>query len=377
MIRIFHCADIHLDSPFSADTPERAAHRRRQLRRTFSSMVEYAKNRDTDLFLICGDLFDREYVTYDTAAFVCKTFESAPQMRFFILPGNHDPYAENSVYRKTAFPPNVTVFCEPELQRFHLEDIGADVYGYAFHSARMDKNPFADKQPENESCINLLLAHGSLNAPNDSVCPISEADIANSGFDYYAFGHYHNTDGIHQMGRKWYGYSGCPQGRDFGETGYKGAVVADLVKENGIFSAKTEQIRFCADRYEVIRCNLTGAQSADEVCQTVDRELRAQSYGTDTVLRLILEGSPMPDARHFICRIRSSWQDTLAQLEIVDNTQPPPDCSSLETDPSLRGAFYLALKEDLLSSNEAVRQRAVLALRYGLAILDGTDPDFE
>ena len=64
-------------------------------------------------------------------------------------------------------------------------------------------------------------------------------------------------------------------------------------------------------------------------------------------------------------------------MEIVDNTQPPPDCSSLETDPSLRGAFYLALKEDLLSSNEAVRQRAVLALRYGLAILDGTDPDFE
>lgn len=377
MIRILHCADIHLDSPFSAQTPNDAAERRRQLRQTFADMAEFAREKEVDLFLICGDLFDREYVTRDTADFVCRVFESAPKVRFVIIPGNHDPYTEGGIYRKTVFPANVTVFKSETLSCVSFPELKTDVYGYAYHSAQMAQNPFAGQTVQDPSRINLLMAHGSLNGPPGSPCPFTEADIINSGFDYYALGHYHNTEGIRQAGHKWYGYCGCPQGRDFGETGYKGAVYACLSKENGVFSAHVEQIRFCTYRYEILRCNITGPDEGDSHYSLVDGAIRAAGYGTDTALRIVLEGNVPSDACFPVLRLRAAWQDSLAQLEVEDNTLPLLNHEALLHDPSLRGAFYRTLYEDLQSDDPHTREIAALALRYGFAALDGSDLDFD
>ena len=66
-VGIIHTADLHLDAPFSAFSPEKAERRREQLRQCFLSLVKVARERGTRLFLISGDLFDSEYATKDTA----------------------------------------------------------------------------------------------------------------------------------------------------------------------------------------------------------------------------------------------------------------------------------------------------------------------
>ena len=61
-VKIFHCADLHLDTPFSL-SPMKAEKRNSELRIAFSNAINYAKDREADLFFIAGDLFDGRYVT--------------------------------------------------------------------------------------------------------------------------------------------------------------------------------------------------------------------------------------------------------------------------------------------------------------------------
>ena len=95
MVKLLHCADIHLDTPFRSKSAERSAALRRQLRRAFSAMVEYARKENINIVLLAGDVFDTRTVTSDTVNFVKESFASAPECTFVISPGNHDPYTKD------------------------------------------------------------------------------------------------------------------------------------------------------------------------------------------------------------------------------------------------------------------------------------------
>lgn len=73
-MKFLHCADIHLDSPFSLALPADAGKRRTELRSDFSSAVLYAKTEGCKLFLIAGDLFDDDFVTKDTMKCLSMNF---------------------------------------------------------------------------------------------------------------------------------------------------------------------------------------------------------------------------------------------------------------------------------------------------------------
>ena len=153
MIKVLHCADIHLDTPFNCPDKQKSETRRAELRGTFTSMMLYAKTNKIDIMLIAGDLFDMEFVTRETVALVLREFAANPYCRFVISPGNHDPYGEDRVYAKTDFPENVYIFENSQLCYFSFDDVGpdhdsVDVYGYAFTSPTMKFNPFAMKNPK-------------------------------------------------------------------------------------------------------------------------------------------------------------------------------------------------------------------------------------
>ena len=83
-LKVFHCADLHLDAPFSLFTPGEADRRRIELRSAFTSAVLFARSNGADIFLISGDLFDSDCVTRDTCELLAGQFASFPTCRFFI-----------------------------------------------------------------------------------------------------------------------------------------------------------------------------------------------------------------------------------------------------------------------------------------------------
>ncbi len=373
MLKLVHCADLHLDSPFRSESAEKSEIRRRELRGTFARLIMFIKENKIDICLLSGDLFDLGYVTRDTAMFVASQLETVPDCSFIISPGNHDPYSDSGVYGTTAFPPNVHIFKGEGLSKLSIPRLGADIYGYAFTSPTMEKCPFVGRVPDSASNINILCGHGDVGVPASPYCPISERDIAESGFDYYALGHVHKSEGVKKVGNSHYAYSGCLEGRDFGETGHKGALYIELAKSQGLVVVKSRFVPLSQRRYEVCPVDVSGAESIEAVYATVKSAMAEARLGSDTLLRVILQGCVSPSLDIDLKYLTSRLCELVFYIEIENSTVPTLSAKELESDPTLRGAFYRELMPLLQGEDGETRTEAGYALRIGLAAIAGQD----
>lgn len=372
MIKILHCGDIHLDSPFKSSNAGKSDLLRRELRDSFSSLMLYIIANKIDIALIAGDLFDGAFVTEETANFVAKEFKNASSCKFVISPGNHDPYTDNGVYAKTAFPSNVFIFNSEEPAKFSFPELNTDVYGYAFTKSTLECYPFVGKKVDDCSKINILCAHADIGNPLSPYCPVSEADIADSGFDYCAFGHIHNTDGEKKAGNVTYAYSGCLEGRDFGETGHKGVVVAEIDKIGLHGSVKTSRVMFSKRRYEILCADISGCAESSDILTKIKDKISGL-YGKDTLLRVILSGVVSPLLKINTSEIEKALGHEIFYLEVKDNTLPLYATEMLESDPTVKGVFFRELRPMLEKGTAEERAVAAAALRYGLSALSGED----
>lgn len=372
MIKVLHCADIHLDAPFVGGGGIKSEMRKQELFATFSKMTEYVKLNGIDLVIISGDLFESENVTRGTAELLYREFASNKECVFVISPGNHDPYTPDGIYGKVKFPSNVYIFDRPELSFFDFPSLGARVYGYAFVKSEMEENPFKGFTVDDGERINILCAHGDLNVPGSKNCPVSTDDIKNSGFDYIGLGHIHAGSEIQRAKNTYFAYSGCLEGRDFGECGKKGAVYCEFDKKDGVFEAKFKRLRFSKRHYEIEKINISGALSIADVLPAVKSVIEEKEYKRDTLLRVVLEGDVSPEL--VISQgAFASVSDELFYFEILNKTRPIFDMEKLENDPTVRGAFYNELKPMLDCDDEKMKDLAYAALKYGLSALGGNN----
>ena len=371
MLRILHCADLHLDSPLAALDLRRAEVRRNELRAALTSLTLSAKMNAVDFLLISGDLFDGALVSRDTIDLLCREFAAIPDCRVIIAPGNHDPYTHSSHYRRAVFPENVYIFDSPELACFDFPDKNVTVYGWAFTSDAMTDSPLAGFSVEDPARINILCAHADLDAPGSRYCPISSAELAACGFDFAALGHRHAHDGVNPCGGGYVAYAGCLEGRGFDECGIKGAVLIGAEK-SGALKLGAKLVRCCKRHYEIEAVDVTGAVSNADVIARIGEMLAEKHYGDDVMLRVKLVGELSPECRLASEFIASQFPQ-IFYMELLDETKPAADVSRLADDPTLRGAFYRSLADKLASEDADERETAARALRCGLAALAGED----
>lgn len=366
-IRVFHCADLHLDSPFSSMGVDRSEAAGRLLRGVFTSMMLYVRSEHYDLVLMPGDLFDDGYASESTADLMISEFAKASDCRFVIAPGNHDPFVPGGVYAAKTFPPNVFIFRESRLSCFSFDDLGVDVYGWAFTSPSFDENPLAGMRVRDPARINLLCAHCEVGKPISRYCPVSEGDLAAFGACYAALGHIHHRSGVMPVGNGFYAYSGCPSGRSFDETGIGGAYLVEIEPETHAVQARFRPFAQC--HYEIETLDVTGAQSRDAVLSAIRTCIAQKRYDAQTALRIVLEGA-VGDFEMDTAGMENEI-DRLFYLQILDHTMPHFDSDYLAHDFTVRGEFYRCLLPQLEQGSPEERRIAAAALRYGMAALSG------
>lgn len=382
MIKVLHTGDLHLDSPFSGLDIKKSELRRREQRSLFVSLMSYVRTSEIDLLLIAGDLFDYGFVSRETISTVIREFENSPNCEIVISPGNHDPYNDKSVYAKNVFPKNVHIFKDDSFSRFEFPSLGIDVYGYAFTSQTLRHSPIAGKSVERADRFNILCAHGELGGGASPYAPISQGDLAALECDYCALGHVHNGGDIEMIKGEsgidvCYGYSGCLEGRDFSETGAKGAITIDIPASADIDSnsenspVRFKRVRFSGKRYEVESVDITGAHDIDDVEDAVRMLIADKKYDGDSLLRIILTGSVSPS---FVITDDLDGENFgVFYIELKNETVPLFDNDTLMSDITIRGEFYRRIKPFLENGSPAERETAAKALRYGLAALSGDD----
>ena len=163
-------------------------------------------------------------------------------------------------------------------------------------------------------------------------------------------------------------YCGCPEGRDFGECGEKGALIVDIMKD----TVKIKPVRFSKRVYVTHSVSIDGAEDMATVGAAIDRCIRENGEGEEHLVRITLTGSVSPSLvinAHALCENTRG----LFHLEVEDSTSPTWNAEVLFADRGIRGELYRALLPDLESEDSEKRKTAALALRYGLAALAGED----
>ncbi len=363
MIKLLHCADLHLDSPFSGLSLSESETAREEQRELFRTLICAAKNRRVDLLLIAGDLFDSGFTSPATVRFVTDMFTSLP-CPVVIAPGNHDPYRENGLY-SADFPQNVYIFKSEKLSSFYFDKLNVAVHGYAFTSQRYEEAPLGREISLDPTKINLLCAHTELGVPLSPYAPITTRQLTDSGFDYAALGHIHKADEIRTYGKTLTAYSGCLQGRSFDELGFGGAVIVEI--DGSRITA--ERLPIAKRRYMQETLDVTGASSDADVVSVLRSRISIAGYKSETALRVTLTGLVSPDYTPSLAADASSFG--LYALELMDKTSPLPNHEDLRKDMTVKGEYYRLLIEKIQNGTEQERQEATAALRIGLRALNG------
>jgi exonuclease SbcD len=238
MIKILHTADIHLGGKFSF-LGDRGKDYRNQLLSTFEKIVDLAIAEKVSLVLIAGDLFDTNRIYGITIDKVLAAFRKLEEksVPVCILPGTHDVYDDNSIYRFLRFPPNVTVFT-PDCAQKTYDALGLTVYGKAFDGKSYGDSPIKGLSLAEGPRYHIAMAHCSLKIPGmieRETMLLDVSEIANSGFDYLALGHWHSFQDYSQGNTRAF-YCGSPEPISMDQKGAGNVAMVSILAKGALKS---------------------------------------------------------------------------------------------------------------------------------------------
>jgi DNA repair exonuclease SbcCD nuclease subunit len=270
-VRFVHAADLHLGSPLEAAGAE-SEELREQLRdatyTAFRRIIDLTIEEEVDFLLLAGDLYDQKNRSVRANEFLAEQFNrlDEPGIPVYVIYGNHDPLGGATTY--VELPPNVREFGHEEASEVLYDDDDgpvARIWGQSYRTESESRKMHTEFDPTDGSLPNVGLLHTGVDPNSDSYVPSSVSELAeNDHIHYWALGHIHRPRVYRESPPVI--HPGIPQGRNIGESGPGGCVVAE-VEANG-----TVDLEYVP----------TGPVEWREITVSVDDE-RAKSFDLTTV----------------------------------------------------------------------------------------------
>ncbi len=341
-LRILHTADWHLDSPFTSLT----APQRQQLcqiqRKLPAQVAQVCRREGCDMVLIGGDVFDGP-PSRETVEAVKKAFRDCA-VPVFVAPGNHDFCGPGSPWLEEGWPENVHIFTGG-LEAVVLPELSCRIYGAGYRS--MDCPALLEgfrAEGEERYCIGLL--HGDPTSSRSPYCPVTAAQVRDSGLDYLALGHVHKA-GAFRSGSTLCAWPGSPMGRGWDETGEKGLAIVTLEERADLQVVPLDTVCFYEETLDV------NGGTPEAILPAVE---------TGDFYRITLQGTGPVDLEAL-----GKQFPHIPNLEFRDETTPPIDPWAGMEEDSLRGAYFRLLN----TSEEG--ETARLAAEISQALLAGRE----
>ena len=368
-IKILHTADIHFDTPFSGMTPKEALKSKEELKEVFERIIEMTLEKEIDILLIAGDIFDNLSVNKTTLHFIKNCFKKISKVNVFISPGNHDPFNEKSFYSIVEWSSNVHVF-KGGMESVILEHINTVVWGVGFNTSHVNKSLLKDVKRV-EGYNNIMVIHGEITTTKEGndYNPITEEDIAKSNMDYIALGHRHKFSGVKKIDNTYYSYSGCPQGRGFDELEDKGIVIIEL-KDKFV---ESKFIRTSIRNYYEKEININGCFGYGEVKNKIINEIPMLDR-KNNFYKIILIGEVSAEFTLNDEFLKELLKDEFYFVKVIDKSEVKLDINELTKGYSLKSIFAKKIYERLQSAEtEEEREIINLALKIGLQSISGEE----
>ncbi len=322
-LNILHSADWHLDSPFTGFSPEQRLLLRQEQQRIPELIGDICRREGCDLVLLAGDLFDGQ-PRGQTVDLLKRAFADW-NVPVLIAPGNHDFCAPGSPWLEENWPDNVHIFTGL-LESVVLPELDCRVYGAGYQS--MDCEGLLEGfQADGREKYCVAVLHADTTAANSPYCPVTAAQVRNSGLDYLALGHIHKA-GAFRAGSTLCGWPGCPMGRGWDETGEKGVCIVTLEDTAQIRAVPLDTLRFHDWKVEV-------GENAAAALEAVLPAVPNRDF-----YRITLTGCADLDME----RLKKQFAGFF-NLQLLDQTEAPIDLWADVGEDTLRGVYFRMLRQ--------------------------------
>ncbi|MBC2601012.1 metallophosphoesterase family protein [Puniceicoccus vermicola] len=216
MIRFIHTADWQMGMKASGLGQVSKAVRDARLD-SIKRLVELGNDRDAELMLITGDIFEDNAVDRLLVRKVGQLLAGF-NGKVFITPGNHDPLVPGSVWEHPVWEESANTTVVRENSPIELEH--CTIYPTPLKEKYSTRNPVSWIQAQDCSTIAIGMSHGNVEGLPDVEpdFPIPQDAAERAGLDYLGIGHWHSyspyKDG---KGVIRIAYSGTHETTKFGE----------------------------------------------------------------------------------------------------------------------------------------------------------------
>lgn len=195
-----------------------------------------ADKEDCSFVVVSGDVFESNQVSSQIVSRAFDAMASTPEVRYYLLPGNHDPLDASSVYASPKFtqgkPENVTVLADSSPLNVAP---GVELVPAPWFTKRPLTDLVADAcdRLEGSDAVRIVVGHGALDSRspdkfNPALISLSalEQRIDAGQIHYAALGDRHSTTEEGRSKRVW--YSGAPEPTAYVEDDPGNVLVVEL-----------------------------------------------------------------------------------------------------------------------------------------------------
>ncbi|MEP6639648.1 MAG: DNA repair exonuclease [Chloroflexota bacterium] len=392
MLRIIHTADVHLGARHD-DLGEQAAAQRERQFAAFKAAIDLAIAETVDLFLIAGDLFDSNVQPRRSVERVAAELKrlAGARIRTVIIPGTHDCFDRASIYRAydlvamagTTPDEGLITVLDPDHPSVRLAPLDLVVHGPVFATKRAPHSPLqglatapddAADETGRPAAWRIGMVHGSISIPGrtdrDEVV-ITTEEIAASGLDYLALGHWHSTQSG-KAGEVTYAYSGAPEPVALDQDRAGKVLLVELDERAGKRSVTIQERQVGRTRFDKAEVDTATLSNQPALIEGL-----AARTDPDLVLDVRLVGV-RPDALDLhIDEIETALAPFFLKVRVRDGSMAALTEGPLPSPDTIAGAFIRDLEariaelEAVGSVEEAAEQRD--SLRLGRLLLAGAE----
>lgn len=359
-----HVADFHLSRRFGFLPPQLAEERRSDQRKALTRVVDTAIERNVDIVLVAGDLFDS--IDPDPTDLEAVTTEfgrlTEAGKKVFAIPGNHDYIHPRSFWHELANR-GIHVFMETEWNTTVLEDKGIAIAGIAFDKSNSSRRAF-DGLALAGDLPTIVLVHASsetFSGQLQDYHPFSGNELLSTKAAYVALGHYHRFN-IMSTGSTKACYSGTPEGIGFDppETEDRFVIVGEI-DDGGRLNLEPIKINNRVMRRLEIDC--TSFESEASLLEAI-----RQHCAPNALIELRLVGNPNPELTTAFENLPDRFKNSCAYLSVnTDGLSAGREFPA--DDRTIQGRFCKYLQDQIESTSDPERQRLLRkALDLGLAV---------
>ncbi|MGO4175529.1 metallophosphoesterase family protein [Bosea sp. TAF32] len=292
MFRFLHSADLHLGKPFGS-MPEELRGRLRDARHTvLDRLAAKARSGGAETVLLAGDTFHTETPSPAILRQALAAMAGHRDLRWFILPGNHDSLAADELWSSASagLPANVHLALAPTPTAL-ADDVVLLSAPCTTRRPGRDLTEWMSSAATTDGTIRIGLAHGAVQSFSEEEAAtdiIAPDRAARARLDYLALGDWHGQLSVGT--RTW--YSGTPEPDRFKHDEPGRALLVAVAAHGAEPAIEAVQTSLFDWRTIQLDCLPGEAGAGNLLSRCPDGPARRQ-----TLLRILAAGRAGPQAR--------------------------------------------------------------------------------